>query len=68
VVAESPNAQLEEHVLAATNWTRLLPASAMYRLPDESRARPMGDDNRAEVAAPPSPEEPEVPLAEPARV
>ena len=41
--------------LAETLRTRLLPKSAMYTLPEESTATPMGRFSCALAAAPPSP-------------
>src|SRR5664280_654782 len=46
----------------ATRRTRLLPASAMYRLPAASTNRPYGMSRHAWVAGPPSPQKPLVPL------
>src|SRR6266851_3426667 len=53
---------------ATTFWTRLLPVSAMYRSPAVLSAIPPGDFSSAAVAAPPSPEDPELPDALPATV
>src|SRR5580658_187509 len=47
---------------AATFRIRLLRKSAMYRLPELSTASPCGRFNSAEVAGPPSPEDPDVPF------
>jgi hypothetical protein len=41
---------------------RLLPESGMKRSPEASTATPPGPNNDAEVALPPSPEKPAVPL------
>ena len=41
---------------------RLLARSEMYRFPEASTARPFGVFNDADVAGPPSPEKPWVPL------
>src|SRR5664280_18204 len=46
----------------ATRRPRLLPGSAMYRLPAASTARPLGMSRQAWVAGPPSPQKPAVPL------
>ena len=46
---------------AGTSWIRLLPWSAMNRLPAASSARPQGWFSSAEVAGPPSPEDPLAP-------
>src|SRR5216683_778076 len=53
---------------AATFWTRLLPVSAIYRSPPVLSVIPAGDFSSAAVAAPPSPEDPELPDALPATV
>src|SRR5216684_2756434 len=53
---------------ATTFWTRLLPVSAMYRSPPALSVTPAGDFSSAAVAAPPSPEDPELPDALPATV
>src|SRR5437868_4166582 len=47
---------------ASTRRIRLLPLSAMNRLPDPSAATPAGLHTPALVAAPPSPLNPHVPL------
>ena len=48
-------------VADATSWIRLLDESAIKMSPAASVEMPFGASNRAEVAAPPSPEWPEVP-------
>ena len=55
-------------VVAETSRTRLLSASAMYRFAELSRVTASGSLRVADVAAPPSPESPAVPDADPAMV
>src|ERR1035438_6570248 len=52
--------------VGATLRTTQLPVSAMYRLPSESSARPVGPLSNADVAGPPSPPYPGPPV--PAKV
>src|SRR6202522_4177306 len=62
VAAPLPATVVMIPVVAFTFRTLLLGASAMYRFPTASNAIPAGVFNSALVAAPPSPEKPEVPL------
>ena len=55
-------------LLTGTSWMRLLPPSAMYRLPAESSAIPPGACRYAAVGGPVSPAYPEAPPAWPAMV
>src|SRR5580658_8366733 len=56
-------------VSAASSWIRLLPASATYTSdPLAGIASPTGPSSSADVDAPPSPESPYDPVADPATV
>jgi hypothetical protein len=55
-------------VAAGTSWTRKFWLSVMYRFPARSVRTLSGVLSSAEVAAPPSPDDPAVPVALPATV